>query len=51
MCHKSFQQAWTEEEALEEYEKNFGEDAMEEKERVCTPCYDKLMVYYKAERN
>jgi DNA-directed RNA polymerase subunit RPC12/RpoP len=44
-CGGIFQHGWTEEEAKEEYKKNFGKEVttMQDKEIVCDDCYKKLM--------
>lgn len=44
MCGEIFEEAWTMEEANEEYLKNFGKEPSEKDSSiVCDDCYNKIM--------
>ena len=43
MCDKTFESGWSEEEALEEMKRDWGEVAPEHRAVICDHCHDELM--------
>ena len=43
MCKNVYQKGWTEEEAQNELEENFGHHEPEECDLVCDDCYNEIM--------
>lgn len=47
MCGETFQKGWSDEEAMKEYEQNYGAHIGEEMDVVCDECHDAIMVWRK----
>lgn len=43
ICHQVFEKGWSDEEANEEYKKEFSGWENEPKEVICDDCYKKIM--------
>ncbi len=45
MCHETFIKGWTDDDAMKEYEQNYGQHMGEEYDTVCDACHAAIMAW------
>ena len=45
MCHETYPKGWSDEEAMKEYEENYGKHMGEEMDVVCDACHAAIMAW------